>query len=195
MAIRIWFLTNNLLDETAFSQVVGDAELFKEWNVEMRGMSGRIDNVRHELQRILTAKMPSKDWSFITQQIGMFSFTGLTPAQVHYMRYRTIAFGWMSCMLVCVAVGTCASTAYEQRGCGRLTPAACSAYMMRDAVLTSFWFASQIQHASLPRPQVDNMTNKHFVFMTRDGRISLAGLNMAKCEYLADAIIDSIKTC
>lgn len=41
--------------------------------------------------------------------------------------------------------------------------------------------------------QVDNMTNKHFVFMTRDGRISLAGLNLAKCEYLANAIVDSVK--
>lgn len=41
--------------------------------------------------------------------------------------------------------------------------------------------------------QVDNMTNKHFIFMTRDGRISLAGLNSAKVNYLADAIVDSIK--
>ncbi len=37
------------------------------------------------------------------------------------------------------------------------------------------------------------MTNKHFVFMTRDGRISLAGLNSAKVEYLADAIVDSVR--
>lgn len=47
--------------------------------------------------------------------------------------------------------------------------------------------------APLPCSQVDNMTNKHAIYMTRDGRISLAGLNMAKCEYLADAIIDSFK--
>ncbi|OMO90729.1 Aspartate/other aminotransferase [Corchorus olitorius] len=37
----------------------------------------------------------------------------------------------------------------------------------------------------------DNMTNKWHVYMTKDGRISLAGLSLAKCEYLADAIIDS----
>ena len=35
------------------------------------------------------------------------------------------------------------------------------------------------------------MTNKWHVYMTKDGRISLAGLSLAKCEYLADAIIDS----
>ena len=39
--------------------------------------------------------------------------------------------------------------------------------------------------------QSDNMTDKWHIYMTKDGRISLAGLNLAKCEYLADAIIDS----
>lgn len=63
-------------------QVVNDKELFMEWNKEMKSMAGRIDSVRKELQRVLTAKYPAKDWGFITQQIGMFSFTGLSPAQV-----------------------------------------------------------------------------------------------------------------
>ncbi|BAT82376.1 hypothetical protein VIGAN_03238200 [Vigna angularis var. angularis] len=43
----------------------------------------------------------------------------------------------------------------------------------------------------LNKEQSDNMTNKWHVYMTKDGRISLAGLSLAKCEYLADAIIDS----
>jgi hypothetical protein len=38
----------------------------------------------------------------------------------------------------------------------------------------------RLQRAALARPQVDNMTNKHAIFMTRDGRISLAGLSSAK---------------
>lgn len=41
--------------------------------------------------------------------------------------------------------------------------------------------------------QVDNMTNKHNIYMTRDGRISLAGLNSANVEYLAKAIDESFK--
>ena len=41
--------------------------------------------------------------------------------------------------------------------------------------------------------QVENMTNKWHVYMTGDGRISLAGLSGDKCDYLADAIIDSVK--
>lgn len=43
----------------------------------------------------------------------------------------------------------------------------------------------------LNKAQSDNMTNKWHIYMTKDGRISLAGLSAAKCEYLADAIIDS----
>ncbi|CAK9185511.1 unnamed protein product [Ilex paraguariensis] len=43
----------------------------------------------------------------------------------------------------------------------------------------------------LSKAQSGNMTNKWHVYMTKDGRISLAGLSSAKCEYLADAIIDS----
>lgn len=45
----------------------------------------------------------------------------------------------------------------------------------------------------LSKAQCDNMTNKWNVFMTSDGRISLAGLSQAKSDYLADAIVDSVK--
>ncbi|XP_059292143.1 aspartate aminotransferase, chloroplastic [Lycium ferocissimum] len=43
----------------------------------------------------------------------------------------------------------------------------------------------------LNKAQSENMSNKWHVYMTKDGRISLAGLSAAKCEYLADSIIDS----
>eukprot|EP00873_Tetraselmis_striata_P039256 jgi/Tetstr1/459520/TSEL_004887.t1 len=102
------------------AESVNDPEMFKLWKEEMEMMAGRIDAVRKSLRAALEARMPEKDWSFVTSQIGMFSFTGLKPAQV------------------------------------------------------------------------ENMTNKWAVYMTKDGRISLAGLSLAKCEYLADAIIDSL---
>ena len=41
----------------------------------------------------------------------------------------------------------------------------------------------------------NNMTNKHHVYMTKDGRISLAGLSSGKVEYLANAIVDSFDNC
>ena len=77
--------------------------------------------MRQDLYEHLTRLMPEKDWRFVTSQIGMFSFTGLTPAQV------------------------------------------------------------------------ENMTSKWHVYMTKDGRISLAGLNRARAGYLAEAIVDSVK--
>jgi len=87
----------------------------------MGAMADRIMNVRQLLVDALNKRMPERDWSFITRQIGMFSFTGLSEAQV------------------------------------------------------------------------GNMTEKHHVYMTKDGRISLAGLNSAKVDALADAIVDSVK--
>lgn len=50
--------------------------------LQMAGMAGRIASVRSELQAALEKRCPEKAWSFVTQQIGMFSFTGMTPAQV-----------------------------------------------------------------------------------------------------------------
>jgi len=37
------------------------------------------------------------------------------------------------------------------------------------------------------------MTSKWHVFMTRDGRISMAGWNSAAVAQLADALVDSFK--
>lgn len=101
--------------------MVGNDALFDEWRDEMELMSGRIKEVRQVLRDHLENLNPDKDWSFITSQIGMFTYTGCTV------------------------------------------------------------------------PQVENMTNKWHVYMTKDGRISLAGLNKAKAEYLARAIDDSVR--
>lgn len=45
-------------------------------------MAGRIAKVRGELRAALEARAPERDWSFITAQIGMFSYTGMSPQQV-----------------------------------------------------------------------------------------------------------------
>jgi aspartate aminotransferase len=105
------------------AEVVGSEETFGEWKAEMEEMAGRIAAVRGELYNHLMALNPDKDWSFITSQIGMFSYTGMSAAQV------------------------------------------------------------------------ENMTAKWKIYMTKDGRISLAGLNKAKSGYLAQAIDDSVRNC
>ncbi|KAK4783586.1 hypothetical protein SAY86_007960 [Trapa natans] len=66
-----------------WAAVVGDPTLFAEWKAEMEVMAGRIKNRRQKLYDSLMAKDKSgKEWSFILEQIGMFSFTGLNEARV-----------------------------------------------------------------------------------------------------------------
>lgn len=49
-------------------------------------MSGRIIDMRKSLRSNLEALGTPGKWNHITDQIGMFSFTGLTEAQVAKMR-------------------------------------------------------------------------------------------------------------
>ncbi|KAL0402968.1 UNVERIFIED_CONTAM: Aspartate aminotransferase, chloroplastic [Sesamum radiatum] len=102
------------------TNVVGNSDLFSEWEEELQLMAGRIKSVRKKLYDCLNAKDKSgKDWSFFVKHIGMYSYAGLNEAQR------------------------------------------------------------------------ENMRNKWHVYMTKDGRMALTGVSQAKCEYLADAFIDS----
>jgi len=48
----------------------------------------RIKAVRQELHDALAKINPDKDWSFVVKQIGMFTFTGMTPAQCDNMTQK-----------------------------------------------------------------------------------------------------------
>jgi len=56
------------------------------WEQELGQMRMRIRNMRQLLVEKLVERGVQGDYSFITQQRGMFSFTGLTPAQVDLLR-------------------------------------------------------------------------------------------------------------
>lgn len=90
--------------------------------IELRGMAERIQSMRKHLHEALVRKRTPGDWSHILNQIGMFTFTGLT------------------------------------------------------------------------KKQVEHMTKKWHVYMTLNGRISMAGLSTRTCEHLADAIDDAVRT-
>mmetsp|Transcript_21491 Transcript_21491/g.47204 ORF Transcript_21491/g.47204 Transcript_21491/m.47204 type:complete len:409 (+) Transcript_21491:58-1284(+) len=53
----------------------------KEWAAELKTTAERILKMRKMLRDGLVAKGTPGTWDHITQQIGMFSFTGLTPDQ------------------------------------------------------------------------------------------------------------------
>lgn len=62
-------------------KVLGSNELFQRWRSELKGMADRIHEVRHLLRKGLEDKGTPGEWNHITDQIGMFSFTGLTKDQ------------------------------------------------------------------------------------------------------------------
>lgn len=98
------------------SKVLGDEALRKEWLAEVKGMADRINLMRKLLSDGLKKEGSTKDWSHITNQIGMFCFTGLNETQVA------------------------------------------------------------------------KLTSDFHVYLTKDGRISVAGITSKNAEYLAKAI-------
>ncbi|KAI1619036.1 aspartate aminotransferase [Exophiala viscosa] len=103
------------------SIVLNDEALFKQWEEDLRTMSGRIIEMRKSLKAELDKLDTPGKWDHITSQIGMFSFTGLTEAQVLGIR------------------------------------------------------------------------EKWHVYMTKNGRISMAGLNTNNVKYFAEALDDVVR--
>ncbi|KAI1815333.1 PLP-dependent transferase [Poronia punctata] len=68
------------------STVLNDGTLFAEWEENLRTMSGRIIDMRKALRSKLEALGTPGTWNHITEQIGMFSFTGLNEKQVLKLR-------------------------------------------------------------------------------------------------------------
>ncbi|PIK35143.1 putative aspartate aminotransferase, mitochondrial [Apostichopus japonicus] len=98
------------------AEIMKSPELHGLWLNEMKGMADRIITMREQLKSNLAEEGSQRNWEHITDQIGMFCFTGLTPEQV------------------------------------------------------------------------DKMKNDHSVYLTRDGRISIAGVSSTNNRYLAHAM-------
>ncbi|XP_043276233.1 aspartate aminotransferase, mitochondrial isoform X2 [Venturia canescens] len=103
------------------SEILGDSELKKEWLNDVKGMADRIISVRTKLRDYLKKNGSSRDWSHITDQIGMFCFTGLKA------------------------------------------------------------------------PEVEKLTSDFSIYLTKDGRISMAGVTSKNVEYLAHGIHEVTK--
>ncbi|KAE8146964.1 putative aspartate transaminase [Aspergillus avenaceus] len=70
------------------SIVLNDPQLFSEWEKDLLTMSGRIKKMRKCLKEELDRLHTPGTWDHIVNQIGMFSFTGLTPSQVLELREK-----------------------------------------------------------------------------------------------------------
>jgi len=103
------------------TEILGNADLRKEWLGDVKGMADRIISMRTRLRDGLAREGSTLNWQHITDQIGMFCFTGMTPEQV------------------------------------------------------------------------EKITKNHSVYLTKDGRISIAGISSTNVDYLAHAIHDVTK--
>ena len=64
------------------AHVLSSPDLYAEWVAELKTMSDRILDMRAQLRAGLEQYKPDMDWSYITSQIGMFAYTGLSEQQV-----------------------------------------------------------------------------------------------------------------
>nr|KJB33261.1 hypothetical protein B456_006G004600 [Gossypium raimondii] len=103
------------------STILSDPDLKKQWLKEVKVMADRIIGMRTALRGNLEKLGSPLSWQHITNQIGMFCYSGLTPEQV------------------------------------------------------------------------DRLTNEFHIYMTRNGRISMAGVTTGNVEYLANAIHEVTK--
>mmetsp|Transcript_31117 Transcript_31117/g.47546 ORF Transcript_31117/g.47546 Transcript_31117/m.47546 type:complete len:163 (-) Transcript_31117:60-548(-) len=98
--------------------ILNKPELRAQWLNELINVTNRMTEMRTLLRKNLESNGAKGSWEHVTKQIGMFSFTGLTPAQS------------------------------------------------------------------------DQMVKKHHIYMTKNGRISVAGLTKGNVKHVADSIKD-----
>ncbi|GIU25585.1 aminotransferase [Shewanella colwelliana] len=67
--------------------ILGSSELKQQWLDELKEMRDRINGNRVMLVNKLIEKGVTRDFSFIAEQKGMFSFLGITPQQVAQLQH------------------------------------------------------------------------------------------------------------
>ncbi len=68
------------------ARVFDDPALQASWVRDVNGMRERIKAMRKSLHEVLSAKVPGRNFDYFLTQRGMFSYTGLSAAQVDRLR-------------------------------------------------------------------------------------------------------------
>ena len=118
LIIRPMYSSPPIHGSSIVKTVLTDEELTAEYYENCKEMANRIGAMRTKLVEVLKDVGSTHDWSHVTEQIGMFAYTGMSS------------------------------------------------------------------------DMCDELTSKYSIFLTRDGRISLAGLNDSNIEYVSKAIHD-----
>jgi aromatic-amino-acid transaminase len=67
-------------------RVLTDPALRRDWEADVAAMRERIAAMRRRLHALLVAARPGRDFGYFLSQRGMFSYTGLSAAQVDRLR-------------------------------------------------------------------------------------------------------------
>jgi len=93
IAIRTNYSNPPIHGGSVVATVLGTPELRAQWEQELAEMRDRIKVMRHTLVDGLKAAGVQADMSFITKQIGMFSYSGLTKDQMVRLRNEFGVYG------------------------------------------------------------------------------------------------------
>jgi aromatic-amino-acid transaminase len=86
----------------AAAAVLADPALRAQWDEELGAMRVRIKQMRALLADKLTALLPGRDFSYITRQNGMFSYSRLTAPQAQFLREKFSVYA-LDSGRICVA--------------------------------------------------------------------------------------------
>ena len=86
--------------------VLNTPELRALWEQELAGMRTRIKQMRVAIVEKLKAAGVQRDFSFITQQVGMFSYSGLSKDQMVRLRDEFGVYGIDSGRICVAALNT-----------------------------------------------------------------------------------------
>lgn len=84
--IRGMYSTPSLQGERIIKTIMKSHELTTEWSTELQNMRDRIKEMRTAFAAALLAKGSKQDFSYIHEQKGLFSFSGLNVEQVQRLR-------------------------------------------------------------------------------------------------------------
>lgn len=80
--IRTMYSNPPLYGARIVQEILNNAQLRQQWLQDVKLMADRIITMRNQLRSGIEGRGNPRPWQHITDQIGMFCFTGLTPDQV-----------------------------------------------------------------------------------------------------------------
>ena len=86
LMIRTMYSNPPLHGASIVDTILNDSDLRANWIAELSEVRERIIQLRSDFVSQLTERLPNQDFNYINLQRGMFSFSGLTKAQVEQLQ-------------------------------------------------------------------------------------------------------------